>query len=86
MQLNNANAAQNSTVTVAVANGLEFGPGVNTFNIGGLAGGSNLSLTDTAAAPVTLNAGANGADTAYSGNLGGTGGVLGKVGAGQADR
>ena len=83
VQLNNANAAQNSTVTVAVANGLEFGPGVNTFNIGGLAGGSNLSLTDTAAAPVTLNAGANGADTAYSGNLGGTGGVLGKVGAGK---
>ena len=82
VQLNHANAAQNSTVTVAAANGLKFGPGVNTFNIGGLAGGSDLSLTDTAAAAVTLNAGLNGADTAYSGNLGGAGGVLGKVGSG----
>ena len=82
VQLNHANAAQNSTVTVAAANGLKFGPGVNTFNIGGLAGGSDLSLTDTASAAVTLNAGLNGADTAYSGNLGGAGGVLSKVGSG----
>ena len=82
VQLNHANAAQDSTVTIGVDNGLKFGSGVHTFNVGGLAGAGNLSLTDTAATAVTLNAGSNATDSAYSGVLSGAGGILGKTGSG----
>ena len=82
VQLNHANAAQDSTVTIGVNNGLNFGSGVHTFNIGALAGAGNLSLVDTAAAAVTLNAGSNATDSAYSGVLSGAGGILGKTGSG----
>jgi autotransporter-associated beta strand protein len=82
VQLNHANAAQDSTVTIGVDNGLKFGSGVHTFNVGGLAGAGKLSLTDTAATAVTLNAGSNATDSAYSGVLSGAGGILGKTGSG----
>ena len=40
--LANSNAVQNSTVNVSVDNGLQFLPGVGTFNLGGLAGATSL--------------------------------------------
>jgi fibronectin-binding autotransporter adhesin len=79
--LANANAAQNSTVNVLVDNGLQFLHGIGTFNLGGLSGGDLLTLSDTAGSAVTLSAGGNGANTTYSGNLGGNGAMV-KVGTG----
>jgi autotransporter-associated beta strand protein len=81
LQLANANAVQNSTVTISATNGLAFSTGIGTFNLGGLSGASNQSLADTAASAVTLSVGANNASTTYSGALSGVGGVS-KVGNG----
>ena len=81
--LNNANALQNSTVTVAANNGLLFntnGGAIATFNVGGLAGSGAVSLADGSYA-VTLSAGGNGAGTTYSGGLNGPGGLI-KAGSG----
>ena len=61
--LNNANAVQNSTVTVGVNNGLLFNTNsgaIATFNVGGLAGSGNINLADGSHA-VTLSVGGNGA-------------------------
>jgi len=82
IKLNNALAAQNSTVTVSATNGLTFGPSIGTFTIGGLAGASNFALTDTGSVAVTLQAGQNNADTTYSGVMSGTGGAFTKQGSG----
>ena len=76
VQLANANAIKNSTVTVNVTNGLTFAPAIGTFNIGALAGTAGATLNDTAAAAVTLAAGSNGASTTYSGSLSGLGGLI----------
>ena len=83
VQLNSVKAAQNSTVTLNVNNGLAFGPGVTAATIGGLAGAGNLNLATTDATPlaVVLTAGGNNANTTYSGTLSGSGGLT-KVGAG----
>ena len=83
LQLGNANAVQNSTVSIGVANGLKFSTGIGTFNLGGLSGASNLSLDDGGAG-VTLSVGANNANTTYSGTLSDVfgGGALTKVGSG----
>ncbi len=77
ISLNNANALQNSTVTVSSNNSLLFNSNsgaIATFNVGGLAGDGNISLADGSHA-VTLSAGGNGAGTTYSGVLSGSGGV-----------
>ena len=69
ISLNNANALQNSTVTVSTNNSLLFNSNsgaITTFNVGGLAGGGNISLAD-GGFDVTLSAGGNGASTTYSG-------------------
>ena len=76
VQLGNASAAQDSTVSVGVANGLAFSASIGSFTIGGLAGGSNEALTDVGASAVTLTVGNNGTTNTYSGILSGTGGVL----------
>ena len=79
--LANSNAVQNSTVNVLVDNGLQFLPGIGTFNLGGLFGGNVLTLSDTGGSAVMLSAGGNGASTTYSGNIGGNGGLV-KAGTG----
>lgn len=81
LQLENANAVQNSTVVVDANNKLAFGSGIGTFNIGGLSGNAAIKLTDTASNSVQVNVGGNGQATTYSGVLTG-GGSLKKVGSG----
>jgi len=81
LQLGNANAVQNSTLTVNVANGVAFSSGIGTFNAGALAGSSNFVLSDTASNPVTLSVGGNNATTTYSGVLSGSGSLI-KTGTG----
>ena len=73
VQLGNANAAQDSTVSVGVTNGLAFTTAIGSFTIGGLAGGSNETLTDTGSSAVTLTVGNNGSTDVYSGVLSGSG-------------
>ena len=70
LQLNSASAAINSTVNVAVHNGLAFG--VNATAIGALSGSGNVVLLNGTNA-VTLTVGGNHADTNYSGVLSGAG-------------
>jgi autotransporter-associated beta strand protein len=81
LQLNNANAVQNSTVNVNLANSLLFGPGIGSFNLGGLSGTAGVSMNATDNSPVSLVIGGNNASTGYLGNLTGGGGIT-KVGTG----
>ena len=75
--LGNAAAVVNSTVAVNVANGLGFSPGIGTFNVGGLSGSANFTLTDTTGSGgVNLSVGGNGANTTYSGVMSGSSGSL----------
>jgi len=76
LQLANAMALQNSTVNVNADNGLQFSPGIGTFNVGGLSGSGALALSDTNGGPVALAAGGNNANTTYSGSIGGNGGLI----------
>jgi fibronectin-binding autotransporter adhesin len=71
--LANANAVQNSTVSIGVANGLTFSSGIGTFNLGGLSGSSNVALVDVASSAVALSVGGNNAPTSYNGDLSGPG-------------
>lgn len=81
LQLGDANAAHNSTVSIGVNNGLTFSSGIGSFNLGGLSGSFNETLLDTAGSAVTLNVGSNNASTTYSGVLSGAG-ALTKSGTG----
>ena len=73
---------QNSTVTVNSPNGLTFNTGIPTINLGGLAGSAGFALNNSNnTAGVLLDVGGNGASTAYSGALGGSGGFV-KTGSG----
>ena len=81
LQLNNAQAVQDSTVNVNANNGLSFGTGIGTFTLGGLAGSGSFSLADTAGDAVALQVGGNNANTAYSGALSGSGSLT-KIGSG----
>jgi fibronectin-binding autotransporter adhesin len=69
LQLANAAAVQNSTVTIASGGSLTFASGIGSFGIGGLAGSGNLALQDATANPVALTVGGNGQNTTYSGVL-----------------
>ena len=83
ISLNNANAVQDSTVTVSTNNSLLFNTNsgtIATFNFGGLAGNGNIRLADGSHA-LTLSTGGNGAGTTYSGVLSGPGGLT-KTGSG----
>ncbi len=84
LQLNNANALENSTVTISTASGLTFSNAVSggsTYNLGALKGSSNEKLSDISNNAVTLDVGSNGTSTTYSGALSGAGGIT-KVGTG----
>ena len=85
LNLGNANAVQNSTVTLNTVNtnGLTFAPGIGTFNLGGLSSGGtagDFALTD-GASPVTLSVGLNNANTTFNGVISGAGALV-KVGTG----
>jgi autotransporter-associated beta strand protein len=77
--LGNTNALQNSTLDTGTAGtqSVTFTvAGTNTYNIGGLQGTDDLALGAN-----TISVGANNATTAYTGIIGGTGGMT-KVGTG----
>ena len=78
--LANSNALQGSTLAT---NSVIFSSGVtsNAFTFGGLSGSGNTTLRNNASAPIALTVGGNGANTAYSGILSGSGGSLTKAGA-----
>lgn len=81
LQLGNANAAQNSVVSIGLDNGLAFDGGIGSFAIGGLSGSGSLALADTASAAVALSAGGANGDTIHSGILSGAGSLT-KTGSG----
>ena len=78
LQLNYQYAAYNSTVNVAIPNGLTFG--VNSVTLGGLSGSGNIPLLNGTNA-VAITVGNNGLDSTYSGVMSGSGSVT-KVGLG----
>jgi autotransporter-associated beta strand protein len=82
LDLLNASAIQNSTL---VPNGgtviFDHSVVAGAFTSGGLSGSGNLALQDSAANPVTLTVGGNGANTTFLGSLSGPG-VLAKTGTG----
>ncbi|NDC63524.1 MAG: hypothetical protein EBZ59_05950, partial [Planctomycetia bacterium] len=73
-----------STLSIAPGAAVQFDSLVtgSLFRIGGLAGGGNLALTNSAAGAVTLVAGVNNASTTFSGTISGAGGILTKLGTG----
>ena len=71
--LANVSAAQNSTVSNNVANGLGFDSSITASTIGGLAGNGDITLNNAASVVVTLTAGGNNTTTTYGGSLGGSG-------------
>ena len=81
VRLTNPNALQNSVVTLNDPSGIVFNAGIGGVAFGGLNGSVNLTLQDSAAAPISLTLGNNaGNNASYSGNL--TGGIsLAKTGA-----
>ena len=81
LQLGNASALQNSTVTPSADNDLTFGTSLTPFTLGGLSGSNNLALSDTGSNAVTIQVGNNNASTSYSGILSGPG-ALTKIGTG----
>jgi autotransporter-associated beta strand protein len=84
LQLSNANALQDTTLTDSGNDDLVFASSIGTFTLGGLSGAGNEVLTDLGSAAVTLQVGNDNANTTYSGALsdGGAGGALTKIGTG----
>ena len=80
LQLADPNAVQNSTVVVNVAGGLTLATS-STYNVGGLSGSGNISLTAVDGSAATLSVGGNNQSTTYSGVLAGLG-SLAKAGTG----
>ena len=78
--LGNADAVQNSTVTVDIANGLGFATDIIAFTVGGLAGSGSFALNNGGGG-VQIQDGGNDADTTYSGVLSGDGSLV-KLGSG----
>ncbi|MAE65630.1 MAG: hypothetical protein CMJ18_15285 [Phycisphaeraceae bacterium] len=76
--VNNADALQNSTVSINVNDGLDVTTNAIDATIGALAGGGDLNIGSQ-----VLRIGSNGDDTTYSGALTGSpGGSVVKLGAG----
>ena len=73
VQLNDANSVANSSINMSGTGALQFGPGIGTFNVGGLKGSGPIALADTGAAAANLNLGTLGGT--YSGVLSGPGGL-----------
>ncbi|MGA2066341.1 MAG: autotransporter-associated beta strand repeat-containing protein, partial [Thermoguttaceae bacterium] len=80
LALGNSLALQYSTLGLSGSGALSFG-GLTAATLGGLTGGGNLTLTNTASAPVALSVGNNNANTSYSGTINGSGSLI-KVGIG----
>jgi autotransporter-associated beta strand protein len=78
--LGNSAALQQSTLDTSGGGVVSFG-GLTAATLGGLAGSGSLALNNTAALPVTLTVGNNGANTTFSGSLSGSGSLV-KVGSG----
>ena len=81
LELGNANAVADSTVTLTLTNGLLFSAGIGTFNVGALAGSVPETHAATNGTAVTVSAGTDNGSTTYSGALGGSG-ALTKAGTG----
>ena len=83
LQIGIADALQNSTLAPSYADGgtLVLVAGLGNFNVGGLSGDGNVTLTDAGGAAVALAAGSNNASTTYAGVLSGSG-SLDKTGSG----
>ncbi len=80
LALGNPLALQNSTLDTSGSGTLSFGS-LTAATLGGLTGPGTLALSNTALAAVTLSVGNNNANSTYSGNLTGPGGLT-KTGAG----
>ena len=74
-------ALQNATATDGNDNGIVFGSGITAATLGGLRGTELLTLTNAGGNGVNLSVGNNGANTVFSGTLGGSGGLT-KIGSG----
>ncbi len=81
LQISDANSLQNSTVNQQTDSGLEFGPAIGLFVVGGLSGANNLVLSDRLGNPIVLTVGGNNASTTFAGTINGNGN-LDKVGTG----
>jgi fibronectin-binding autotransporter adhesin len=81
IRISNANAVTNGSIGPNIDNGVAFGPGIGTFNLGGLSGAGALELADTAASPVRLVVGGNNSSSTFNGALNGNGSLV-KVGTG----
>ncbi len=80
LEINHVNALQNATLDTGVAGDQQAAfivSGTQAYNLGGLAGGDDLSVGAN-----SLTVGSNGASTTYSGAILGTTGSLAKVGDG----
>jgi autotransporter-associated beta strand protein len=76
LTLGNTNALQNSTVVINGNSNLHFSSGIGSFNVGGLSGPGNETLSaDVTVAPVNLVVGGNGSTNTYSGVISGPGSV-----------
>ncbi len=76
LRVNNANGLQSSELNVLTNGSVKFGSGVGTFTLGGgLSGNGSVSLTDSNSQPVTLVVPSNGSNTAFAGNISGSGGL-----------
>ena len=73
VQAGNANSFFAIPVTVNAATSLTFSAGVGTFNVGGLNGAGNISLTDTGGTAISLVIRGYSGTMNYSGNLSGAG-------------
>jgi autotransporter-associated beta strand protein len=83
LALGNSLAVQDSTFSTSGSGAVSFG-NLTSVTLGGLTGGGNVVLTNTAGAAVALSVGADNSGTTYSGVLsdGATGGGLNKIGTG----
>ena len=80
LMLGNASALQNSTLDTSGGGSINFGS-LTAATVGGLTNGGALTLTNTAAAGVTLSVGNNSVSNTSSANINGLGGIT-KVGSG----
>ena len=81
LRIDNRDALAGSTFAGG-AGSFAFGNGLTAVNFGGLAGSSNLALTNTSNAAVALTVGGGNASSSYSGVLSGAGASFVKVGTG----
>jgi fibronectin-binding autotransporter adhesin len=81
LELQNANALQDSTLSYGSSGGTLVFSGISAVTLAGLTGSHNLALTNAGATGVALTIGGTNLSTLYTGNLGGAG-SLDKIGTG----